>query len=717
MATRLRSQLKSWFKHGSYPRAEQFADWMDSYWHKIDDEIPINAVEELADRLNGKYNVSDAEILEAKTDKVIGDLANHEIFTQQQFEGVNKNIDKLKSEDVKINAAIDVINEDIDDLQAADVVIKKDITNLQAADKTLQASLTNAHTDIGKIRNLIKGGATLDEAKAALLALGNDYKDVHTIADTLKTFLEANDTVETSINTWREIETFLQGISDTQNLTALLNQLEQKVTKAYTAAIAAAVKIETDRAKIAENDLSKKFEDKVSSLVITDNNIKDDVSELKQSVSTILADINPIAGRYWIVDNSTPIAAGYYGSLHALKNLPAKLGLGRYLVQDDRTRRKLDPADSTRFEDGSPAKLDGTQGQCMWCWNAHYYTTFIEGNKHVEAITFAPIEGKKSVFVPEGGTSWLSAGVIDRTNNKLCSLISNDPQYRGGGGVTLSTTIPAADAPQKTMLGMAATLTTNTDFGVYARKRGEGWEASWFVSRAVVEYTTRIILGNRNIQTEYDPTLDEDGLMRGGLGNGATNFTATLWSQYNNYSPLIPNNVCLSNGDGTGVEDYSITRADGTCVHTFAVPMFFGLVNPFGHLWSDTRGLLIDAQENTSRAYIAGSMYAEFDNTTAAGKLLAAEMPVVEDWIKKVSMNGLCSMPTELGGSPTTYYGDYYYRSSSSFGLCVRLAGGSANYGRNAGSVATYMTLSVSDKTANVSAPLCYFTEDPIMTV
>ena len=63
---------------------------------------------------------------------------------------------------------------------------------------------------------------------------------------------------------------------------------------------------------------------------------------------------NPIAGRYWNENNATPTAAGHYGSLQALRDLPKKLGLGRYLVADDRTRRKLDPVDSTRFEDAVP---------------------------------------------------------------------------------------------------------------------------------------------------------------------------------------------------------------------------------------------------------------------------------------------------------------------------------------------------------------------------
>lgn len=69
---------------------------------------------------------------------------------------------------------------------------------------------------------------------------------------------------------------------------------------------------------------------------------------------------NPIAGRWWNEDNNTSKAAGYYGSLQALRDLPNKLGLGRYIVTDDRKKRKLDPTDSTRYEDGRPR-----------CWTAH----------------------------------------------------------------------------------------------------------------------------------------------------------------------------------------------------------------------------------------------------------------------------------------------------------------------------------------------------------
>ena len=55
MALRSITQLKTWFRKGAYPLASQFADWMDSYWHK-EEKIPIDSVEQLAEQLNGKYD-------------------------------------------------------------------------------------------------------------------------------------------------------------------------------------------------------------------------------------------------------------------------------------------------------------------------------------------------------------------------------------------------------------------------------------------------------------------------------------------------------------------------------------------------------------------------------------------------------------------------------------------------------------------------------------
>lgn len=431
-----------------------------------------------------------------------------------------------------------------------------------------------------------------------------------------------------------------------------------------------------------------------------------------------------VAGRYWDEDNATSTAEGYYGSLQVLRNLPSRLGLGRYLVTDDRKRKKLNPTDSTKYLDGTPAALDGSEGQCMWCWNGFYANIWHEGSRLIKAVTFdKPVGGGTSVWIPAGGISWLGAGVIDRTNNVLCSVINDSSQFRGGNGSALDTSqfpkAPAANTPQITMLGMPATNISATDFGNYARKHGEGWEANWFVARFVVEFLFEVIMGTENSQAAFNAEKDANGLYQGGFGTGVTDMSD--WGGYNGTYPVIPTSVGLEAGDGVCLVPYSLPQTDGAegeAYKTFNVPVFFGLVGAgFGHLWQKIRGLIMDAGEEKSLVYVTPSMYADYDPNTVADKILVAECPRVPGHIKRKSYQGLCCMPTEVGGSVTIRFADYFYTSvDTSKGLRVRAAGGGTNYSTNAGASCTTTYNAAASKAANSSAPLCYFEEDPVIS-
>ena len=429
-----------------------------------------------------------------------------------------------------------------------------------------------------------------------------------------------------------------------------------------------------------------------------------------------------IAGRVWNEDNATPKAESYYGSLKALLDLPKRLGLGRYLVKDDRKKKKLDPKDSTKYLDGSPAKLDGSEGQCMWCWNGFYANIWHEGSHLIKAVTFdKPVGGETSVWIPAGGISWLGAGVMDRTNQKLCSLISDAEQYRGGSGAALNPTnhpkAPSAESPQITMLGMPATVLSATKFGTYARKRGEGWEANWFVARFVVEFLFEIIMGTENSQEAFNSNKDANGLYQGGFGTGVTDMPD--WGKYNGTYPIIPTSVGLEAGDGVCLAPYSLPNTGGAegAYHTFNVPVFFGLVGAgFGHLYQWTRGLIMDAGEEKSLVYVTPSMYADYDHAVVTDKILVAECPRVSGYIKRKSYQGLCCMPTEVGGSETIRFADYFHTNvDTSKGLRVRVAGGGSDYGSYEGASCTYTNDAAMDVRSNYSAPLCYFEEDPII--
>lgn len=450
-------------------------------------------------------------------------------------------------------------------------------------------------------------------------------------------------------------------------------------------------------------------------------------TEQDARLDNIEARIDPdIAGRVWNEDNGTPKAESYYGSVKALRDLPKRLGLGRYLVKDDRTRRKLDPNDSHKYLDGTPAALDGTQGQCMWCWNGFYANIWHEGSRLIKAVTFdGPVGNDISIWIPAGGISWLGAGVIDRgdapytdkTKWKLCSVINNSEQFRGGGGNALDaskfTKAPADTTPQITMLGMPATNISATDFGTYARKRGEGWEANWFVARFVVEFLFEVIMGTENSQEEFNANKDANGLYQGGFGNGIAFFQE--WNKYNNNYPLIPTRVGLEAGDGVCLVDYNLPNASGGTYHTFKVPVFFGLVGAgFGNLWQCVRGIIVDPSNEKQKAYVSPSMYAAYDNKTVSDKILVAECPREQGWITRKSYRGLCCMPTELGGSVSIRYSDCYYTNKGiSTDLRVRFAGGFSGNGTEAGASYTNMFFKHEYKISNASAPLCYFTEDP----
>lgn len=322
MATRGRALLKSWFKRGLYPKAEQFSDWIDSFWHKDEDKIPVDAVENLPTLLNDKYARTDGEELERKHNQLATDFSEHETANVNEFKNVYDNIKELEATDEEIKADLVTVHADISELEATDRQIKAEIVEMHATDTALQASLTNAHNDIGTIREMLKGGATLAEAKAALVALGTNYKDLYAVASTLKTFLQSKDTADATINTWQEIESFLQGITDSQSLTTLLSQLETKITTAYNAAIAAAVKTEKERAESAELEVSRQVDREKSraesaesalgeritqskaELKQTDAEIKQDIAAVRQTMLGILAES---AGRVIpLVVNVTP---------------------------------------------------------------------------------------------------------------------------------------------------------------------------------------------------------------------------------------------------------------------------------------------------------------------------------------------------------------------------------------------------------------------------
>jgi hypothetical protein len=472
---------------------------------------------------------------------------------------------------------------------------------------------------------------------------------------------------------------------------------------------------EADAARLGiEGALALKQDKTDAGLETTSKFVVGAINEVNKIVAIHHADNKAV--RRWNNTLSTPLGEAV-GDLDFLRELPRILGLGCYLVADDLTKRKLHRDNHNFYEDGSPALLDGSEGQYMFCWDAFYFTTWEEGDYTYEAVSLQPIVGKKSYFIPAGGYSAIGHGVIDRTDLTLCSVVNSDVRYRGGGGVARTGTLAGETDPQTTMLGMPATVYGIHTAQTYARKRGNSWNACWFVARAAVEILIRIVYGNRHTQAAVSATKDSNGLYQGGFGYGLAGMPD--WGGYNGTYPLVPTNAGVEYGDLCGSFNYDIPKADGTVYHATSIPSFFGLKNFFGHLWFGVAGLTINATETVTEAYVMPSMFGGWNYASLTGMLKAAELARASGYIKRLSMNLLCAIPTEVGASASTDFADYFYEnaSSGSYGLRARWGGGCAHLGAHAGAFCTYSYTAATNATANRSVPLCFFEEDPIVEI
>ena len=78
MSIRSIIQLKAWFRKGKYPTEEQFSDWIDSFFHKEEDMIPMSQVDQLTEQLNNKYSATLGEELERQHEALKDNFNKHE---------------------------------------------------------------------------------------------------------------------------------------------------------------------------------------------------------------------------------------------------------------------------------------------------------------------------------------------------------------------------------------------------------------------------------------------------------------------------------------------------------------------------------------------------------------------------------------------------------------------------------------------------------------
>lgn len=352
----------------------------------------------------------------------------------------------------------------------------------------------------------------------------------------------------------------------------------------------------------------------------------------------------------------------------------------------------LNPNDWSQKADGTPSVLDGTDGTVRVHIPKFYGKSGVEGTKRWVRMSTIKMDNTW-IEIPEMLVDAYRS-TVDTTVSatpKAVSVVNTTAQFRGGGNRTANDTYLDTDA-FRSDLGKPRTNISRANMRTYATNAGSEMLCyeyyKWIFYWAwVVEYATL------NSQKAYTADLTAEGYHQGGLGDGVTTWNGD-WNTYNGYYPLTPCGYCNDIGNFTGVKDLVIPETvinESTTVasKTFKVPRWRGFDNPFGDIWTNLDGIILErtAANQPSSVYTTTDPTAFGDDNTAKGKMTVAGTEIASDgWIKDYDLGETGEIiPSVVGGSATTYMCDYHYCNASSTALRTLIVGGLAYHGGNAG--------------------------------
>lgn len=357
----------------------------------------------------------------------------------------------------------------------------------------------------------------------------------------------------------------------------------------------------------------------------------------------------------------------------------------------------LDPNDWSKKITGEDSVLDGTDGTVRVHTPKFYGksgTNVQDSNKKWVRISTIKIDDTW-IEIPEMLIDAYRSTVDTTTSAtpKAVSVVNTTAQFRGGGNRTANDTYLDTDA-FRSDLGKPRTNISRANMRTYATNAGSEMLCyeyyKWIFYWAwVIEYATF------NSQAAYNAELTAEGYHQGGLGGGVTTWDEASWNSYNGYYPLTPCGYCNGIGNFTGVKDLVIpetvvSETVTVATKTFKVPRWRGFDNPFGDIWTNLDGVILErtAANQPSSVYTTTDTSAFGDDNTAKGKMTVAGTEVASDgYIKAFDLGEKGEIiPSAVGGSTTTYMCDYHNCNASSTALRMLIVGGGAyNGGGTAG--------------------------------
>lgn len=336
----------------------------------------------------------------------------------------------------------------------------------------------------------------------------------------------------------------------------------------------------------------------------------------------------------------------------------------------------------------------------------HWYKFYFNGTKFRCMISAIPLPGYK--YVDDFFISSYEA-TIYRNKDLLMSRLGVDStynEYRGGDNTA------EWDGTYRSLLGRPVTNLTRDQFRQAARKRGSGWEMYTYNAHKILFWLFAVEYATLDSQKPFNAQKDANGFAQGGLGPGLTQMTD--WTNFNNTNPLIPCGYTNEFGNGSGEKAYVVKNASGGTHATLMANRYRGIENPFGHIWKYTDGANIQVTTGDAGLSILWTTDdpSNFSDTSYTDYDKKGNICRTNGYAKKMLLGEDGDIvATEVGGSSSTYWCDYYYTNTSANRMQVVLVGGSAGNGSAAGLASVDSGSAPSTAYRNAGSRLCFFPE------
>ena len=338
----------------------------------------------------------------------------------------------------------------------------------------------------------------------------------------------------------------------------------------------------------------------------------------------------------------------------------------------------------------------------------HWYKLYFNGTKFRMMLSEIPLPGYK--HVDKFYISTYEARMY-RTDNLLCSAAGasklSDPNsihFRGGDNTA------EWDDTYRSLLGCPVTNLTRDQFRQAARKRGSGWEMYTYGAHKTLFWLFAVEYATLNSQKPFNAQKDANGFAQGGLGPGPIQMTD--WTNFNNANPLIPCGYTNEFGNGSGEKAYVVKNASGGTHATLMANRYRGIENPFGHIWKYTDGANIQVTTGDAGLSVLWTTDdpSNFSDTSYIGYDKKGNICRTNGYVKRVLLGEDGDIvTTEIGGSSSTYWCDYYYTYTSINRMLMVRVGGDADRALDAGLTCVAANLAPSDGSRNSSSRLCFF--------